>query len=49
MTQLTMLRTSIAGLALVACFSSASPLLAETVTLKATLASATEVPSCGPT
>lgn len=44
MTQLTMLRTSIAGLALVACLSSASPLLAETVTYKANLAAATEVP-----
>jgi CHRD domain len=42
MTQLTMLRTSIAGLALVACF--ASPALAETMTFKANLAAATEVP-----
>ena len=44
MTQMTMLRTSIAGLALTACLAAASPVLAETVTMKATLASATEVP-----
>ena len=44
MTQRTILRTSIAGLALATCLAVASPVLAETVTLKATLAAATEVP-----
>jgi hypothetical protein len=44
MTQLTMLRTSIAGLALAAGLAAASPVLAETVTLKANLAAAAEVP-----
>jgi hypothetical protein len=39
----TMLRTGIAGLALAACLA-ASPVLAETVTFKATMAAATEVP-----
>jgi hypothetical protein len=44
MTQKTVLRTSIAGLALAACLAAASPLLAETVTYKANLAAAAEVP-----
>jgi hypothetical protein len=44
MTQMTMLRSSVAALALAAGLAAASPVLAETVTLKATLASATEVP-----
>jgi CHRD domain len=44
MTQKTILHAGIAGLALAACLASASPLLAETVTMKATLAAATEVP-----
>jgi len=44
MTQKTILLASIAGLALAACLAAVSPVLAETVTLKATLAAATEVP-----
>ena len=44
MTQTTILRTSIAGVAFVSCLAAASPLLAETVTLKANLAAAAEVP-----
>jgi hypothetical protein len=44
MTQKTILLTSIAGLALAACLAAASPLLAETVTYKANLAAAAEVP-----
>jgi hypothetical protein len=43
MTHKTMLRTGIAGLALAACLA-ASPVLAETVNFKASLAAATEVP-----
>jgi hypothetical protein len=43
MTQTTILRAGIAGLALTACLA-ASPVLAETVTLKANLAAASEVP-----
>jgi len=43
MTRKTLLHTGIAGLALAACFA-ASPLLAETVTMKASLAAAAEVP-----
>src|SRR5258708_32393000 len=39
----TLLHTGIAGLAIAACFA-ASPLLAETVTLKANLAASAEVP-----
>ena len=44
MTQKTMLRTSIAGLALAACLAATSPVLADTLTFKANLAAATEVP-----
>jgi hypothetical protein len=44
MTQKTILQASIAGLALATCLAAASPVLAETVTLKATLAAAAEVP-----
>src|ERR1700676_5301766 len=44
MTQRTILYTSIAGLALATCLAAASPVLAETVNLKAKLASAAEVP-----
>jgi len=44
MTQTTLLYTSIAGLALATCLAAASPVLAETVTLKANLAAAAEVP-----
>ena len=44
MTQKTILRTSIAGLALATCLAAASPVLAETVNLKANLASSAEVP-----
>jgi hypothetical protein len=44
MTQNTILHASVAGLALAACLAAASPVLAETVTLKANLAAATEVP-----
>jgi hypothetical protein len=44
MTHKTMLRTGIGGLALAACLAAASPVLAETVTFKASLAAATEVP-----
>ena len=44
MTQTTLLHTSIAGLALATCLAAASPVLAETVTLKANLAAAAEVP-----
>ena len=44
MTQKTILLTSIAGLGLAACLAAASPLLAETVTYKANLAAAAEVP-----
>jgi hypothetical protein len=44
MTRLTMLHSSIAGLALTACLAAASPVLAETVTLKANLAASSEVP-----
>jgi len=44
MTQKTALLTSIAGLALAAGLAAASPVLAETVTMKASLAAATEVP-----
>src|ERR1019366_4002894 len=44
MTQKTMLRTSIAGLALAACLAPASPVLADSLTFKANLTAATEVP-----
>jgi hypothetical protein len=44
MTQKTALLASIAGLALAAGLAAASPVLAETVTMKASLAAATEVP-----
>jgi hypothetical protein len=44
MTQNTILQASIAGLALATCLATASPVLAETVTLKANLAAAAEVP-----
>jgi CHRD domain len=44
MTQKTIVLTSIAGLALAACLAATSPLLAETVTYKANLAAAAEVP-----
>src|SRR5580704_17976147 len=44
MTQKTTLLASIAGLALAAGLAAASPVLAETVTMKANLAAATEVP-----
>jgi hypothetical protein len=44
MTEKTILRTSIAGLALAACLAGVSPVLAETVTMKANLASSAEVP-----
>ena len=39
-----MLRTSIAGLALAACLAATAPVLADTLTFKANLAAATEVP-----
>jgi hypothetical protein len=44
MTRKTILHTSISALALTAGLATASPVLAETVALKATLAAATEVP-----
>jgi hypothetical protein len=44
MTQKTTLLTSIAGLAVAAGLAAASPVLAETVTMKASLAAAAEVP-----
>jgi hypothetical protein len=44
MTRKTILHSSIAALALTAGLATASPVLAETLTLKATLAAATEVP-----
>jgi CHRD domain len=44
MTHKTLLNTSIAGLALATCLAAAAPALAETVTLKANLAAAAEVP-----
>jgi hypothetical protein len=44
MTQKTMLRTSIAGLALAACLAAAAPARADTLTFKANLTAATEVP-----
>jgi hypothetical protein len=44
MTRKTLLQTGIAGVALAACLAATSPLLAETVTLKANLAAAAEVP-----
>jgi hypothetical protein len=44
MTRKTLLQTGIGGLALATCLAAASPLLAETVTLKANLAASAEVP-----
>jgi hypothetical protein len=44
MTQKAILHTGIVGLALAACLAAASPVLAETVTMKANLAAASEVP-----
>jgi hypothetical protein len=44
MTRKTLLQAGIAGLTLAICLAAASPLLAETVTLKANLAAAAEVP-----
>jgi hypothetical protein len=44
MTEKTIVHASIAALALAACLASASPLLAETVTMKANLTAAAEVP-----
>jgi hypothetical protein len=44
MTQRTILHSGIAGLAVAACLATASPVLAETLTMKASLAAATEVP-----
>jgi hypothetical protein len=45
MTQAKTLLTSMAGMALAACLAAVSPALAETVTLKANLASSAEVPA----
>jgi hypothetical protein len=44
MAQKTILQASIAGVVLATCLAAASPLLAETVTMKANLAAAAEVP-----
>jgi hypothetical protein len=44
MTQKTILQASIAGVVLATCLAAASPLLADTVTMKANLAASAEVP-----
>jgi hypothetical protein len=44
MTQKTILQASIAGVALATCLAATSPLLADTVTMKANLAASAEVP-----
>jgi hypothetical protein len=44
MTRKTILHTSIVGVVLATCLAAASPLLAETLTMKANLAAAAEVP-----